>query len=89
MNELRQKRSHYTEAISALETDINESEAACGRMLQRHLEIGRAIAVREKQSKDDRESLLCIQQVKAGIDEELDVVLTKISTLVSGSENTL
>lgn len=87
MDELRQERSRYAETISALETQICESEAACGRMLQRYLELGRAITLREKQIQDDKENLRRVQHVKEDKGRELDVVLTKISNLVSGAEN--
>ena len=71
-----------------LETQINESEAACGRMLQRYLDLGRAITLRQKQLQDDKESLLRIQQMRGDRGQELDSVLTRISNLVNGTEDT-
>lgn len=88
MDELRQERLHYAEVIRTLETQINDSEAACGRMLQRYLDLGRAITLRQKQLQDDKENLLRIQQMRGDRGQELDTVLTRISNLVSGTEGT-
>lgn len=82
LEELRTENVKYAQTTQTLETQIREAEIVCGRLLQNYLEIGRALEVKKRHVREDKERLAKEQQRRQTNNERIDSTVAQISRLI-------
>lgn len=82
LTELRTENAKHAQATQKLEAQIQEAEIVCGRLLQNYLEIGRALEMKKRHVKEDKERLEKEQRRKRMNNERIDLTVAQISRLI-------
>lgn len=71
-----------TESVQKLEKKVVDGELVCGRLIQQYLEIGRAIELKKRHIKEDKEALAKGHKSRDDMREEIDSLTSRISALI-------
>ena len=80
IKKLQDEHEVHDLAIQQLEEQIKLLEVSCGRMIQQHLELGRAIELKKRHIAEDKRQLLKSKKCLEATNQKTNSILASISS---------
>lgn len=89
MEILRQDHSTHIRRVRELEAIVEDGEIMCGQMIQKYLELGRAIEIKKKHVHEDKRTLSRELSSKDDVMGKIHSIMAQMNALMADMQNGL